>query len=153
MIKDGKLVYPEKKLRMNNHEVVAKGSNCYLLLYPKCTANSKWLDMVEFRKCRATLSRTATTNGISNIPENFHPLIALLVQDRYYDNLIYTTATAFGQCTKWSPVMRPLLHYRAGWTTHSVNLKRVTRIPMSQVLYAQADHVKRMWHSYILYRR
>ncbi|KAJ2957218.1 hypothetical protein NQZ79_g7036 [Umbelopsis isabellina] len=61
IIKDGKLVYPEKKLRMNNHELVVK-------------------DMIEFRKFRATVSRMTGTDSIA-IPENFHTLIALLVQD------------------------------------------------------------------------
>ncbi|CAM0142364.1 hypothetical protein VKS41_002145 [Umbelopsis sp. WA50703] len=61
IIKDGKLVYPEKKLRMNNHELVVK-------------------DMVEFRKFRATISCMTGTDSIA-IPENFHTLIALLVQD------------------------------------------------------------------------
>ncbi|KAG2184909.1 hypothetical protein INT43_000822 [Umbelopsis isabellina] len=61
IIKDGKIVYPEKKLRMNNHELVVN-------------------DMIVFRKFRATVSREAGTGSIV-IPESFHTLIALLVQD------------------------------------------------------------------------
>jgi hypothetical protein len=38
--------------------------------------------MVEFRKFRATISCMTGTDSIA-IPENFHTLIALLVQDRY----------------------------------------------------------------------
>ncbi|CAO3673860.1 unnamed protein product [Umbelopsis vinacea] len=62
IIRDGKLVYPEKKLRMNNHETVAT-------------------DMVEFRKYRANTTRVTTSEEPYTIPDNFHALIALLVQD------------------------------------------------------------------------
>ncbi|KAH8550494.1 hypothetical protein BGW37DRAFT_66327 [Umbelopsis sp. PMI_123] len=62
MIKDGKLVYPEKKLRTNNHETVAK-------------------DLVEFRKYRAGISESMKTEEPFTISDRFHPLISLLVQD------------------------------------------------------------------------
>ncbi|CAO3662502.1 unnamed protein product [Umbelopsis ramanniana] len=62
MIRDGKLVYPERKLRTNNHETVAK-------------------DLVEFRKYRADVSTSMKTDEPFSISERFHSLISLLVQD------------------------------------------------------------------------
>jgi hypothetical protein len=39
--------------------------------------------MVEFRKYRANTTRVTTSEEPYTIPDNFHALIALLVQDRY----------------------------------------------------------------------
>ncbi|KAI9282103.1 hypothetical protein BC943DRAFT_117195 [Umbelopsis sp. AD052] len=62
IIRDGKLVYPERKLRTNNHETVAK-------------------DLVAFRKYRAEVSASMKTDEPFSISERFHSLISLLVQD------------------------------------------------------------------------
>lgn len=105
IIKDGKLVYPEKKIRMNNHELVVNGTEGLQWCdFDALSLTNSPIDMIAFRKFRAAISREAGTDSF-DIPEKFHTLIALLVQDRY-ENIAFLLLCLI-QFTEIAKAMRP----------------------------------------------